>query len=59
MKHLSEYRDAQTAKRLLEEIRRTVTRPWQIMEICGGQAAGKPIVWSGTGFWNYYPVKLS
>jgi hydrogenase expression/formation protein HypD len=37
MKHLVEYRDADTAKRLAAEIRRIVTRPWAIMEVCGGQ----------------------
>jgi hydrogenase expression/formation protein HypD len=37
MKHLSEYRDAELVKRVLAEIRRTVTRPWVLMEICGGQ----------------------
>lgn len=37
MKHLTEYRDADKAKRLAEEISRIVTRPWSIMEVCGGQ----------------------
>ncbi|MBM4012034.1 MAG: hydrogenase formation protein HypD [Planctomycetes bacterium] len=37
MKHLAEYRDADTAQRLAAEIRRIVTRPWAIMEVCGGQ----------------------
>jgi hydrogenase expression/formation protein HypD len=37
MKHLAEYRDADTAHRLAAEIRRIATRPWAIMEICGGQ----------------------
>ncbi len=37
MKHLTEYRDADKAKRLIDEIRRTVTQPWAIMEVCGGQ----------------------
>ena len=37
MKHLDEYRDPALARALLAEIRRTVTRPWTIMEICGGQ----------------------
>lgn len=37
MKHLSEYRDADLANGILAEIRRTVTRPWTMMEICGGQ----------------------
>jgi len=36
MKFVDEYRDPALAKRLLEEIRHTVTRPWVIMEICGG-----------------------
>ncbi|MDV6034472.1 MAG: hydrogenase formation protein HypD [Phycisphaera sp. RhM] len=37
MKHLSEYRDGETAKRLAGEIARRVTRRWAIMEVCGGQ----------------------
>ncbi len=37
MKFLSEYRDAVTVRKLLDQIHRTVTRPWTIMEICGGQ----------------------
>lgn len=37
MKFLSEYRDPELAQRYLEEIRQTVTRPWTIMEVCGGQ----------------------
>lgn len=37
VKHLSEYRDADLAQGLLADIRRTTTRPWVIMEICGGQ----------------------
>ncbi|MFM9023988.1 MAG: hydrogenase formation protein HypD [Planctomycetaceae bacterium] len=37
MKHLAEYRDAEAAARLAAEIRRIVTRPWAIMEVCGGQ----------------------
>ena len=37
MKHLTEYRDAEHARRLVAEIARVVTRPWAIMEVCGGQ----------------------
>lgn len=37
MKFLSEYRDAQAAEKLAGAIRKKVTRPWTIMEICGGQ----------------------
>ncbi len=37
MKFLTEYRDPELAQRYLEEIKRTVTRPWTIMEVCGGQ----------------------
>lgn len=31
------FRDAALVKKVIEEIRRTVTRPWVLMEICGGQ----------------------
>ena len=37
MKFLTEYRDPEVAQRYLEEIKKTVTRPWTIMEVCGGQ----------------------
>ncbi|WP_431126277.1 hydrogenase formation protein HypD [Flagellimonas flava] len=37
MKFLSEYRDADLAKKYLDEIHSTVTREWNIMEVCGGQ----------------------
>ncbi len=37
MKYLSEYRDAGTVGQYLDEINKVVTRPWTIMEICGGQ----------------------
>jgi len=37
MKYLDEYRDAAAAKKLAESIARTVTRPWTLMEVCGGQ----------------------
>jgi hydrogenase expression/formation protein HypD len=37
MKYLDEYRDEQVAGKILEEIRRVLTRPWVIMEVCGGQ----------------------
>src|SRR5437899_3130974 len=37
MKYLDEYRDGRIARGLVEEIRRRVTRPWVIMEVCGGQ----------------------
>jgi hydrogenase expression/formation protein HypD len=37
MKHSSEYRDAALVHATLKELRRLVTQPWVIMEICGGQ----------------------
>jgi len=37
MKYLDEYRDGSIASKLVEEIRRVQTRPWVIMEVCGGQ----------------------
>jgi hydrogenase expression/formation protein HypD len=37
MKYLDEFRDRALAQKLLVEIGRTVTRPWVIMEVCGGQ----------------------
>jgi hydrogenase expression/formation protein HypD len=37
MKYLDEYRDHDVAQKIVGEIRRTVTRPWTLMEVCGGQ----------------------
>ncbi|HHY86508.1 MAG TPA: hydrogenase formation protein HypD [Verrucomicrobia bacterium] len=37
MKYIDEYRDAALAKKLAAEIHRITTRPWTIMEVCGGQ----------------------
>ncbi len=37
MKYLQEFRDPQLARTLLDRIAATVTRPWTVMEICGGQ----------------------
>ncbi len=37
MKYLSEYRDGKIARGLADEIRRTATRQWVLMEVCGGQ----------------------
>jgi len=37
VKFLSEYRDQKAAEQLAQAIHNKVTRPWTIMEICGGQ----------------------
>ncbi len=37
MKYIDEYRDERIARALMAEIARRVTRPWVLMEICGGQ----------------------
>ncbi|NMC78927.1 MAG: hydrogenase formation protein HypD [Chloroflexi bacterium] len=37
MRFTDEFRDGALVRGVLEEIRRTVTRKWVIMEICGGQ----------------------
>jgi hydrogenase expression/formation protein HypD len=37
MRHIDEYRDGRTAKNLAATISEMTTRPWTIMEICGGQ----------------------
>ena len=50
MKYVDEYRDAEAAQKWLDAIRATVTRPWTLMEICGGQthkplrSAGDPLL---------------
>jgi hydrogenase expression/formation protein HypD len=37
MKYLDEFRDPERVAKILEEIKAAVTRPWVIMEVCGGQ----------------------
>ncbi|MBS44247.1 MAG: hydrogenase formation protein HypD [Nocardioides sp.] len=37
MKYLDEFSDPDLAQRILERIHATVTRPWALMEVCGGQ----------------------
>ena len=37
MKYVDEYRDQVQAERLAQAIARITTRPWSIMEMCGGQ----------------------
>jgi hydrogenase expression/formation protein HypD len=37
MKYQDEYRDPVAAQKMLAAIRRIITRPWAIMEVCGGQ----------------------
>ena len=37
MKYLDDYRDAEAVRRLAEAIRSEVSRPWTLMEVCGGQ----------------------
>ncbi len=37
MKYLDEYRDGAVARGLIARIRATATRPWTLMEVCGGQ----------------------
>ena len=37
MKYLDEFRELESAQLLAERIKAAVTRPWKIMEVCGGQ----------------------
>lgn len=37
MKYIDEYRDGQAAQQYAARIRAITTRPWTIMEVCGGQ----------------------
>jgi hydrogenase expression/formation protein HypD len=40
MKFVDEYRDAAAVRAVLGQIQETITRPWVLMEICGGQTHG-------------------
>lgn len=37
MKFLDEYRDAEAVGRIIDKIQQAVTKPWVLMEVCGGQ----------------------
>ncbi len=37
MKHLEEFRSPEIAKEYLKEIHEVISKPWNIMEVCGGQ----------------------
>lgn len=37
MKYIDEYRNPEIIQKIIAQIKETVTRPWVIMEICGGQ----------------------
>ncbi|MBY0547261.1 MAG: hydrogenase formation protein HypD [Candidatus Obscuribacterales bacterium] len=37
MKYVNEFRQLEIAQRLAEKISRATTKPWKIMEVCGGQ----------------------
>lgn len=37
MKYLDEFRDPELAQKLLADIEQMATRPWVLMEVCGGQ----------------------
>src|SRR4029078_8361605 len=37
MKYVDEYRDPLLAERLVKALHETVSRPWTVMEVCGGK----------------------
>ncbi|MEV6413270.1 hydrogenase formation protein HypD [Kribbella sp. NPDC051718] len=37
MKYLAEFSDPELARKLVDQIHATVTQPWAMMEVCGGQ----------------------
>jgi hydrogenase expression/formation protein HypD len=37
MRHVDEYRDPGAVRAVVDRIQATVTRPWTLMEVCGGQ----------------------
>ena len=40
MKYLSEYRNLEDTQKVLRQLEKSVSKPWNIMEICGGQTHG-------------------
>jgi hydrogenase expression/formation protein HypD len=37
MKFIAEYRNPDLVTQYLDQLKKTATRPWAIMEVCGGQ----------------------
>ena len=37
MRHVDEYRDPAAVRAVVDRIRASLTRPWTLMEVCGGQ----------------------
>src|SRR5512140_1281999 len=37
MKYVDEFRDGAIARKLIDEIHRVTTKPWSLLEVCGGQ----------------------
>ena len=37
MRYIDEYRDAEEVRKCARELARVTTRPWRLMEVCGGQ----------------------
>lgn len=56
MKFVDEYRDPDAARKLADAIRQVATRPWTIMEVCGGQTHG--IIRYGVDEWLPQSVEL-
>lgn len=40
MKHIDEFRDPAMCGRLIQRIRESATKPWVLMDVCGGQTHG-------------------
>jgi len=55
MKYLSEYRDPELVNEYVKEINRITTRPWTLMEICGGQTHSLV----KNGIMNMLPAKIT
>ena len=58
MKYLSEYRDPEMVQQYLEQIHQVTTRPWMIMEICGGQTHSLVKNWILYMLPNKIPIEL-
>jgi hydrogenase expression/formation protein HypD len=55
VKYLDEYRDGELTRKLLADIRKSLTRRWTLMEVCGGQTHS--IIRSGLD--RLLPVQIS
>ena len=55
MKYVEEFRDGRLAAQLARQLRRAVTRPWAVMEVCDDLIKYGAIIFSTLPILMFYP----